>query len=384
MLPFRSKRSNKNAQIMPWELNPEGGGGGRGQFALVLRYAGCQLRCPLCYALRYAWNLEKHLIIPPKKVLDNLKNLDKAINLLRPGTKIGWIRIQGGEPCLNIDRTIWTIRFGKEAIKQIHNQNLNKFNITRCIIQTNGIIFANLNSNELNTLKEELQKACKEINDIGRIIFEVSFKSPCIDGYQWRKFDQPVLILQIRGFRTLLNVAKSLWNEDLINIAIYPVAGLGPSIDEEPWLIPIETSYLPEELPLFHPRTWSPDFKENVLDTFLNIVNEYENVYDDYKKNKKTDNGSKIPLEELEPSPFQSGWLSYYKKNPEKSRQVLPQVLRKMSDKPPKGWKLFIKNYNDVLKLIPKTSDPQEMMTLVEDLKKCFYPTHPRNHYPYL
>lgn len=37
-------------KIHPWELNNEG----RGQ-ALVLRYAGCNLRCPLCYAWKYAW-----------------------------------------------------------------------------------------------------------------------------------------------------------------------------------------------------------------------------------------------------------------------------------------------------------------------------------------
>jgi len=36
--------------IRPFELNNEGNGQ-----ALVLRYAGCNLRCPLCYAWKYAW-----------------------------------------------------------------------------------------------------------------------------------------------------------------------------------------------------------------------------------------------------------------------------------------------------------------------------------------
>ncbi len=105
--------------ISPFELNNEG----KGQ-ALVLRYAGCNLRCPLCYAWKYAWFMQKNGFVY------NIQNSIQALrNLLGIAKKkIVWIRIQGGEPCLTFNRILNTITFAVESLTIVHQNIVSRRN----------------------------------------------------------------------------------------------------------------------------------------------------------------------------------------------------------------------------------------------------------------
>ena len=71
--------------ISPFELNNEGGGQ-----ALVLRYAGCNLKCPLCYAWRYAWIIRNGYRYSIKNSINALKNLPRVAEKDRMGKNSRW------------------------------------------------------------------------------------------------------------------------------------------------------------------------------------------------------------------------------------------------------------------------------------------------------
>jgi len=279
-------RSPKCA-ISPSELNREGNG-----LALVLRYAGCQLRCPLCYAWRYAWNIRNAYEYYVDKVITSLRKLKSFSK--KP---IVWVRIQGGEPLLNYSRTQNTIKYAVKAIEEIHFAELNYYPITRVVIQTNALIFNELNDEQLGNIRNDLKENCFKIAEFGRIIFEVSFKSPK---------NSDLLRNQANAYNILLNkVLVPLWDEGIDNVAIYPIAGLGPSIDfHNAWIIPIEPSILPNEVPLFHKSQWAQIFTDLVYKFIDHIVPKYR-TYNDFRANPKTNNGKKLAIEELEPTKFQ-------------------------------------------------------------------------------
>jgi len=71
LLDYFARR--RTTLISPWELNNEGK-----SMALVLRYAGCNLKCPLCYAWKYAWSKQngyKYTIRECIAKLDKLPSL---------------------------------------------------------------------------------------------------------------------------------------------------------------------------------------------------------------------------------------------------------------------------------------------------------------------
>jgi len=361
----------QNKPLAPFELNNEG----RGQ-ALVLRYAGCNLKCPLCYAWRYAWDLKngyQYRIQASIEVLDNLSKEAKK--------KIVWVRIQGGEPCLNYKRILNTITLAVQALSKVYQYGLNYYDNIRAVIQTNGISFSNLNDSQITDIRTHLYNSLISI-DKGKVAFEISFKSPC---------DSNILEKQLSGFDVLLNqILISLWDKDLDNVSIYPVAGLGPSVDfHNVWIIPIEPSCLPKEIPLFHPQTWSPVF-QNMLGNFKrNIVPNYY-PYKDFRKNPKTDNGRKIAIEELEPTRFQTSWISGYAGAYNKLNvNILPiaNILRRLNNNLDPQWSALFKrnkNWLNVLNKIPVSSNPDDLLQLIQQMREVFYPSHPIGHYPYL
>ena len=384
-------RSPRSSKISPFESNNEG----RGGFALVLRYAGCNLRCPLCYAWRYAW-------FPDKEgykygLNDVLKAIDKLCSLNLQG-KINWIRIQGGEPCLSLERTSLTLRVCGKALQVLHEIGLNRYSSTRAIIQTNGIFFSALNNNEkaINLIKEKLRAAlCK--GERGRIIFEVSFKDPT-GKREWR--NARVLEEQVIGFKTLLNkIIKPLWDEGFENVALYIVAGLGPSIDfHNTSIIPIDPYSLPKEYPLFHPKTWSKEFR-TLYDLFIGSIVPQYGAYKDFRNNSNTNNGMRIPLEEFEPNKFQKAWLSGYAGKYQEyglkigvDVPVVSSILRRLDDQLDPQWiglckqkkNIINRKWLNLLKNIPLAHNPSELKKLIEEMKEWFYPTHPKGHYPYL
>jgi len=377
----RPPSKSTKPSIRPFELNNEG----RGQ-ALVLRYAGCNLRCPLCYAWKYAWIVENGHPYEIQESINKLQNLPQIAT-----EKIVWVRIQGGEPCLTFTRILNTITFAMESLNIIHKHGLNYFKTTRAVIQTNGITFSGLNKEQIEEVRLHLKNALKRISN-GRIVFEVSFKSPR---------DQNYLKGQIKGYNVLLkSIVMPLWHEGFDNVTVYPIAGLGPSIDgDNLFIIPIDPHSLPNEVPLFHPNTWDQQFKDLVYDFVNNIVPNYE-AYRDFRRNKLTKGGKKIAIEELEPTGFQSSWISGYANKYKKYNvSVCPvdRILRKLTNDIPKNsqWKRWYNSWvsgklfgrsawKSVLNQIPVSKDPEDLISKVQEMKEYFYPSHPIGHYPYL
>ena len=367
--------------ISPFELNNEGGGQ-----ALVLRYADCNLRCPLCYAWRYAWIKKNRYRYDIQDSIRALRNLPQSVK-----KKIVWVRIQGGEPCLTYKRILNTISLAAESLNIIHANGLNYFRTTRAVIQTNAITFANLNDNQVNQILLHLQNSLKNLIN-GKIIFEVSLKSP---------HDPSYLVPQINGYQVLLNrITKPLWNQGFDNIAVYPVAGLGPSIDEDNlFIIPIDPAYLPNEFPLFHPGTWSQQFQQLVNDFIGNIV-PYYTTYSDFRRNPRTSGGKKLAIEELEPTPFQTSWISGYAGGYNKFNiKVIPvsKILRKLTNGVPTNprwikwynswtskWLFGSPRWKNILNQIPASNNPRNLLLMVKQMSNYFYPSHPKGHYPYL
>jgi len=197
---------------------------------------------------------------------------------------------------------------------------------------------------------------------------------------------------QIAGFKAALqHIALPLWDQGLNNLAIYPVAGLGPSIDlDNTWLIPIDPLFLPREMPLFHPSTWDREYKV-FLDRFREeIVQNYE-AYRDFRGNPRTHDGRKIAIEEFEANIFQVSWISGYaggyKQMGIENVPPVGSLLRKISDDTDRQWlALFKRNphWLKVLDEIPISETPELLLTRIKEMQECFYPSHPRGHYPYL
>ena len=289
------------------------------------------------------------------------------------------------------DRIINTLNFAFRALNVIHQNGLNKYENIRAVIQTNGIVFSILNIDQTAKIREFL-KNLLNLLEKGKIIFEISFKSPN---------NHALLNKQLLGFNVLKQILVPLWNESLDNIAIYPIAGLGPSIDfDNLWIIPIDPSSLPQEIPLFHQSTWLPRFKTTIMNFIEQIVPNY-NAYMDFRRNPKSNNGTKIAIEGLEPTPFQTSWISGYAGSyNENDVKILSinKLLRKLTlDRPndPKwarwynSWlssKLFSKSerWLDVLKQIPASNDPNNLLAMVHQMDGFFYSSHPIGHYPSL
>lgn len=377
------KKSNKNPEIFPFELNKEGS---KGQ-ALVLRYAGCNLRCPLCYAWKYAWFPQKESrIIKISKVLANIDKIPVALE----NDKINWIRIQGGEPCLHFDRTLFTIKVCYKALQIVYELGLNAYGNTRAIIQTNGMYFSTLTDKQSQIIYRELEKVLGSLSR-GKIVFEFSFKDP--SGRRLWNNDS-LLKVQINGFRKMLNrIVKPLWNNGFENIALYPVAGLGPSIDlHDTTIIPIDPYSLPNEYPLFHPKTWAYEFKSFYNEFVNNMLSLYKTYRDFY-----INHGRKMPLEELEPAIFQRAWISGYAGEYQKHELRIGRDLPKLSDVLRRSsrnlgrWVRLCKQkgklkerWLDILRQIPIAQNPNKLLDLVKNMNKKFYSSHPKNHYPFL
>jgi hypothetical protein len=306
--------------------------------------------------------------------------------------KIVWVRIQGGEPCLTFNRILNTITFAVESLNVIRANNLNYFKTTRAVIQTNVITFSNLTITQVTQILSHLQNLLNKL-DNGKLIIEASFKSANNPNY---------LIPQVKGYSVLLNrIITPLWLQGFNNIAVYPLAGLGPSIDgHNLFIVPIDPTQLPDEYPLFHHSTWDQLFRRLVEDFINNIVPNYT-AYNDFRNNPLTDGGKKLAVEELEPTQFQSSWISGYTgRYNECSVDIAPisRILRKLTDNIPtnpqwikwyNSWasgKLFGKSptWTSVLNQIPVSSNPNNLLFIVQEMNDYFYPSHPIRHYPYL
>ena len=375
MNPYDVFARPRKTPISPFELNNEG----RGQ-ALVLRYAGCNLgpaSCPLCYAWRYSWTSRGYRYTI-KESLNALYALPEVVS-----KKITWVRLQGGEPCLlTRNRFMNTLRFAVHALKIIYEHGLNYYPHIRAVIQTNGIDFAKMPDEQLAKIRDFLLEELSNIG-AGRLIFEFSIKSPSC---------QSLLSRQLKGFRRALgHIAIPIWTQGLDNLALYPIAGLGPSIDfDNTWLVPIDPSFLPQEIPLFHPSSWRQEYADFLNEVINNVFQVYD-AYKDFRRNPRTNGGCKVALEELEATLFQTAWISGYAGGYEQEGVAhvppIQNLLRKTGERPNNQWLALFRRHARWLKVmheIPISKDPGRLLLLVKQMQEHFYPSHPLGHYPYL
>lgn len=359
------KYASINEEIMPWEINAEGSGG-----ALVLRYWGCSLSCALCYSQAYAYlntggsHIKKMVSLP-----DVVKALKNPTELRQLGKfSVLWTRIQGGEPLKNERRAFATTEFCKAALQWMLKQN--DPGRPRVVIQTNGLFLGECPDDYPSKLVTSLKETLTGSEE-GRVAIEVSFKGANSTTAQKYAASLPleteVLHTQITGFNRLLRAVSTVaWDSQEYRIAIYPVAGIGPRISN-PSFIPLDSENA--KYPIFHSQTWSQEFAE-VINKFKRILVANENVYREYLKT----HGKRIPMESIEPSYFQFGWISQINKRPELRTYVQKSMRIAQRDK----LGLFQPNIDEI-----PDADGQ-LIQRVADLKEDFYEAEPSNHYRYL
>jgi hypothetical protein len=124
-----------------------------------------------------------------------------------------------------------------------------------------------------------------------------------------------------------------------------------------------------------------------LIDEFTkDIAPEYA-AYDDFRVNPRTSNGTKLAIEELEPTKFQSAWISRYTNL--NAQPPINTLLRRTISERDSQWSSRVlfgrsRNWTRVMDAIPIASDPKRLLKLVESMNECFYPSHPKGHYPYL
>lgn len=354
-----------NRRILPWEINPEGTGG-----ALVLRYWGCSLRCALCYSQAYAYlnsggSRAKHVYDVGEVVaaLVNPQELRKFADF-----SVTWTRIQGGEPLMSEKRAFATTLFSKAAFEWMLKQE--KVTNPRVVIQTNGILLGQCPEDTLAAFVSMLGDALP-VSGKGRLAIEISFKGANPTAAQEYACSMPlpikVLESQMAGFFRILKVISEVfWAKKENRIALYPVAGIGPQLSD-PSFVPIDTES--PGLPLFHPNTWSNEFKE-IVSRFKQVLTEHPDVYLDYVRA----HGNLIPIESMEPSYFQFGWTSQISKRPE-LKNYIKRNLRICE-------RSRLNLYGKAIEEIPDADN--SLRQRIAELKAYFYEAEPSSHYPYL
>jgi len=221
-------------------------------YEVSLRFAGCNLKCGLCYASGYSWpDMYQH-----NKSVTNQKNIEDILKDFREiaGAEgfdhYNWFRVLGGEPLLNDEY----IDFLFEALARMSELDSNKFN-NGIIIQTNGIHIGMGNASHIKDNLEGLY----EINPHVKVAVEISIK-----GGNSEEFE---LLTQRPSelFKYNLNAYNVLKQLKLPNLRPMIVAGFG-----------LNESYLRDEgkskdkmtiiginnRPCYHPESWSTEFSD--------------------------------------------------------------------------------------------------------------------------
>lgn len=331
---------------------------------MVIRFWGCNLKCPLCFAQSYAYKGERKSRFPRKVSLNEvLRQIDaeKVRSIL-------WCRIEGGEPLQSFQHMIMTVKLAMGIL------NLMRKSI-RVIIQTNGIWLGEDEDNIIKfckLLKEEISKTSLRIN--GRIAIEISFKGPNLLAARVYsgKFDVDVLSLQIRAFTNLIkNVREDLWSKGNCSVAVYPVAGFGPDLEKFTF-IPLDPEN--RDYPLFHPKTWDQRYNDYVINFFKEVMNEYSEVYYSYKSRYE----DKVAMYGLEPRNWQKTWTAKIKVDSCLKQFALNYIRINAREK---LFNMFRKDFIDILNEINATD---ELIGKVHEMCKFYACPEPLKHYPYL
>ena len=197
----------------PWNVDKEGP-----CKALILRYANCSLRCNVCYAQRYAYLNPAGKDIKPFSVEACLQNLHNS------SEEIGWIKIMGGEPLIDENRSMQTAKIAVEALRHLSKHKTGP--ISKVVIQTNGLWLAKTSLMQIKRFIRTLKHGLSAFNS-GRVVIEISFKGPNVgdaDLYALSmrsSFTSTVFTHQLQGFKNLLReIVNEVWQDGVCSLAL--------------------------------------------------------------------------------------------------------------------------------------------------------------------
>ena len=238
---------------------------GNAPYEISLRFAGCNLRCGLCFASGYSWSdrfLKQKTVTNEKKGDDVVEDF-KAIPYPSGHRCYNWFRVLGGEPLLN-DKYI---EFLFDVLTRVSEIDSKKFN-NGIIIQTNGIHIGKGNTSQIKKCLEELYKA----NSSVKVAIETSIKGTNPEEFKLLT-QQPSEEL----FKYNLKSYFALQQLSLPNLRSMVVAGFGVN---ESFLLregkskDMMTIVLKENKPCYHPDFWSNEFHE----LYFDFTSEYQRL----------------------------------------------------------------------------------------------------------
>ena len=244
---------------------------GNAPYEISLRFAGCNLRCGLCFASGYSWP-DKYLkreTVTNEKTVDDVVEDFKAIPYPYGYNCYNWLRVLGGEPLLS-DKYI---DFLFEVLVKISGVDSKKFN-NGIIIQTNGIYVGKGNTSQIKKYLEELYK----VNPSIKVAIETSIKGTNPEEFKLLT-QQPSDEL----FKYNLRSYFALKQLNLPNLRSMIVAGFGVN---ESFLLrggkskERMTIVSKENKPCYHPDLWTKEFHE----LYFDFVNTYQSLHTMFTK----------------------------------------------------------------------------------------------------
>lgn len=234
---------------------------GNAPYEIAMRFAGCNLRCGLCFASGYSW---------PEKFLTNKRvrraSFDKAINDFKripPPSKhpcYNWFRVVGGEPLLNKNYLNFLFR----VLSEISSIDCEKFN-KGIIIQTNGIY---LGMSDLSDIAKALEEFYEKVSEV-KLVVEVSIKGTNADEFKLltRVNNEKFFKYNLDAYFKLQKLKERFENFDVVAIAGFGISesalvnGLGKSKT-------LMAIIFKNNKPIYHPDFWSMEF-ETLYDDFV-------------------------------------------------------------------------------------------------------------------
>ena len=244
ILPFAVKKGSEALL----ELESRGRGA-------VVRFWGCNLRCPLCFAQSYAFRNEER---SRRRFYASMEELrDRVARGLANANlpELRWLRIEGGEPLASTIHAEFVSEIVKAFAKEVGGGPRPR----RLIIQTNGVWLGK----ELDNARSFYGMVAEPLVEGGlKVAVEISFKGPNEGACEAYSGVKGAFKLQCSAFKNSLEVLEGYWREGA-NLSVHPVAGFGPSL-KELIAVPLDPQALERgsEKPLFHQGGWSAEFKE--------------------------------------------------------------------------------------------------------------------------
>lgn len=332
---------------------------------LVIRFWGCNLECPLCFAQSYAYRDKEGRRAEKCSLHDLQKDIAQKFS-----NKLQWLRIEGGEPLLSRLHAEFLHKIVKWIINVANSAFLSPVTI---VIQTNGIWLGG-NLNNAKFFYEGLYSSLCSTKIKSRVAVEISFKGPNEEAYSIYSGSEGGFKTQCNAFEYSIKILEKFWKEGVKGLAVYPVAGFGPSFEvpKDLILIPIDPSF---EVPLFHKSSWDSRFSE-IVNEFQNVLDHYKSIYEQYIKR----HGKRIQMYglELRFRKWQTAWVKRVLKD-EKLRKLVQKCIRLNKDN--FQYAGFYKK--DLQKLELPEAD-EALLEKVQQLGDDFVELSPKDHYPFL